>query len=78
MRRLRGILLTVAAVSFASAAQAQTYPTRPVRIVTPKALDTTAQGCAATLGQGLSSPENTAKRLHNLDLLCNPFRVFFP
>src|SRR6476659_1436548 len=35
MRRLRGILLSVVAVSFASAVQAKTYPDRPIRLIAP-------------------------------------------
>jgi len=35
MTRLRDILLTVVAVSFASAVQAQTYPDRPIRLIAP-------------------------------------------
>jgi tripartite-type tricarboxylate transporter receptor subunit TctC len=35
MTRLRGILLTVVAVSFAFAVQAQTYPDRPIRLIAP-------------------------------------------
>jgi tripartite-type tricarboxylate transporter receptor subunit TctC len=35
MRTLRGILLTVVAISFASAVQAQTYPDRPIRLIAP-------------------------------------------
>src|SRR6187551_2016275 len=54
MRRLRGILLTVVAVSFASAAQAQNYPDRPIRLIAPFPAGGLADVLARAVGDEMS------------------------